>query len=80
MGFSLMNETPRAFLQRALAVAHAALEEPTSERIRQAQLEAAEVYPRMRRFDQRALTLAEARELAVLVARLREVIGALSAV
>jgi len=76
-----MNETDKTlslknFLERAIALAHAALDEPTPERIASARRHAAEVFPRLRRIERYAMTLGEARLLAELITELRSVIAA----
>jgi len=72
------SQSLRGFLERTLALAHAALEEPTSERIAKARRQAAEVFPRMRRLEHGPLTMTEARLLIELVTELRTVIGAVA--
>jgi hypothetical protein len=64
-------------LQRTLAFAHAALEEPTPERVTHAQRYAREVLPQLSGTDRAALTLGEARHLLQLVTQLRTVLLAL---
>jgi len=73
------TESPKAmrsFLERTLALAHAALDEPTPERVASARRHAAEVFPRLRRIERYAMTLGEARQLAELITELRSVIAA----
>jgi hypothetical protein len=76
-----MTETQsmKNFLERTLALAHAALEEPTAERVASARRHAAEVFPRLRRIEKYAMTLGEARQLAELITELRSVIAAVEA-
>ena len=70
------TESMKNFLERSLALAHAALDEPTPERVASARRYAAEVFPRLRRIERYAMTLGEARQLAELIAQLRAVIAA----
>jgi len=70
------TESIKHFLERTLALAHAALEEPTAERVASARRHAAEVFPRLRRIDRYGMTLSEARQLAELITELRTVIAA----
>lgn len=64
------------FLERAIALAHAALDEPTPDRVASARRYAGEVFPRLRRIERYAMTLGEARQLAELISQLRSVIAA----
>jgi hypothetical protein len=73
-----MSDSNKAYLERALALAHAALEEPTSERVRQARLHASEIFWRMHRIEREAMTMSEARLLVELMVELRAVIGTLA--
>jgi len=73
------TESMRNFLERTLALAHAALDEPTPERVASARRFAAEVFPRLRRIERYAMTLGEARQLAELITELRAVIAAVDA-
>jgi hypothetical protein len=72
------TQSMKVFLEQALAFAHAALEEPTPERIHRAQRQVAQVFPRLRWIDRCPLTLAEARQLVELVIELRAVLGAVA--
>jgi hypothetical protein len=64
-------------LERALAFAHAALAEPTPERVALARRCARELMPRMARARRRAMTLGEARELLGRMQNLRAVLAAI---
>jgi hypothetical protein len=64
------------FLENALAVAHAALDEPTSGRVAQARRYAAEVRLRIKR-PRRQFTLGEAAQIARLLKQLHIVHGAI---
>lgn len=70
------SQSIKSFLERTLALAHAALDEPTPERVASARRHAAEVFPRLRKIERYAMTLGEARQLAELIAQLRSVIAA----
>jgi hypothetical protein len=71
-----VTESMKSYLERTLALAHAALEEPTAERVSRARRYAADVFPRLRRMEHYAMTLGEARQLAELITQLRSVIAA----
>jgi hypothetical protein len=75
----MMRESERVQeeLERALAFAHAALAEPTAERVATARRLARELMPRMTRARRRAMTLSEARELVERLQKLRTVLAAL---
>jgi hypothetical protein len=64
------------FLEKALAFAHAALEDPSDEHLANAQRYADEVLPRVQRLKQLEFTLAEARQIVLLVVQLRTVLAA----
>jgi hypothetical protein len=65
------------FLERALAFAYAALEEPTPERISDAKACAEEVLPRIKQMKRFGFTLGEARQIVVLAGQLTTVLAAL---
>lgn len=65
-------------LDRTLAFAHAAVDEPTLERISMARSHAEAVLPSLRRADRIGFTLAEARQIVFLVTQLKRVLRAVS--
>jgi hypothetical protein len=73
-----MREVNRVqqLLERALAFAHAALEEPTEEREQYARRCARELMPEVTRARRRAMTLGEARQLVLRMRQLRAVLAA----
>jgi hypothetical protein len=70
-------ERVQQLLERALAFAHAALEEPTAERVGIARRCARELMPEMTRARRRAMTLGEAQRLLARMGQLRAVLAAL---
>lgn len=64
-------------VERALAFAHAALDETTLQRVTQAKLYAAELLPRLATLVPAALALGEAGQLFEHLAQLRAVLGVL---
>jgi hypothetical protein len=64
----------RRSLEKALALGHAALEEPSTYRILEAQSYAEEVMPRLGRLRPPAFTLAEAQRTIALIGQLRAVL------
>lgn len=71
-------ESLRKSVEKALAFAHAAVDDPTTYRILEAKSYAAEVLPRLGRLKPPAFTLAEARRMVALVGQLRAVLDVLS--
>ena len=67
------------FLESALAFAHAALEDPSHDRLADARRYAAEVAPRMEKVKRLELTLAEARQIVLLMRQLRAVLAVVDA-
>ncbi len=63
--------------ERALAFAHAALDEPTPRRVAEARTRAAEVLPTVARMKPSAVPLSDARHLYELVTQLRAILGIL---
>ncbi len=74
-----MREIDRiqGLLERALAFAHAALEDPSEERVGFARRCARELMPEVTRARRRAMTLGEARQLVLRMRQLRTVLAAL---
>ena len=64
-------------LDQALAFAHAAVEDPTSARVEEAQRRAAEVLPQIAAMKPTALGLSEARQLFEQVSQLRAILRVL---
>jgi hypothetical protein len=64
------------FLERALAFAHAALEDATVDNLENARAYADEVLPKLDRLKKYEFTLAEARQIVLLVTQLRTVLSA----
>jgi hypothetical protein len=62
----------QSFVERALAFAHAALDNPTDERVTLARVSADDALERVRKLE---LTLGEARQIVLLVAQLRAVLS-----
>jgi hypothetical protein len=67
----------RKSVEKALAFAHAAVDDPTTYRILEAKSYAEEVLPRLGRMKPAAFTLAEARRMVALVGQLRAVLSVL---
>ncbi|MCU1276543.1 MAG: hypothetical protein JWM53_89 [bacterium] len=65
------NQSLQGFVERALAFAHAALDEPTDDRVVMARATAEDVLARVHKLD---FTLAEARQIVLLVGQLRAVL------
>jgi hypothetical protein len=63
------------FLERALAFAHAALDEPTFERLARAERFAGEVLPQVEQLGRFEFTLGEARQIVLLVKQLYAVLA-----
>ena len=64
-------------LERALAFAHAAVEDPSSDRISTARSHAEAVLPKLRRVSRIRATLGEARQIVLLVTQLKRVLSAI---
>ena len=64
-------------VERALAFAHAAADNPTAYRILEAQSYAEKLLPQLGRLKQPAFTMSEANRIVVLVAQLRAVLEVL---
>ncbi|HEY2746108.1 MAG TPA: hypothetical protein VGL86_15840 [Polyangia bacterium] len=62
----------QCFVERALAFAHAALDNPTDDRVTLARVSADEALERVRKME---FTLGEARQIVLLVAQLRAVLA-----
>ncbi len=73
-------ETLKRYLQRALALAHAALEDPTARRVEEARAFADDVLTLTARCRHTAATLADGHALVGLAHRLRTVLEALDGV
>jgi hypothetical protein len=65
------NRSLRCALERALAFAHAALEDPTPERVESARERAAEVLAKLKPLHRTSFTLSEARQLIGLANQVR---------
>jgi len=70
-------EALRRSVEKALALAHAALDEPTVYRILEAKSYAHEVLPQLTRWKPPAFTLADAKRMVALVGQLRAVLDLL---
>ena len=67
----------RKSVEKALAFAHAAVDDPTTYRILEAKSYAEEVLPRLGKLKPPAFTLAEAKGMVALVGQLRAVLSVL---
>jgi len=64
-------------LEQALAFAHAALDQPSTDRISVARTHAEAVLPKLRRPSRIRATLGEARQIVLLVTQLKHVLSAI---
>lgn len=72
------TDSLRKAIEKALAFAYAAIEEPTTYRILEAKSHADEVLPHVAGLNGRAFTLGEGKQLIDLVAQLRAVLTVLN--
>jgi len=70
-------QSVQRLLQRALAFAHAALDETTPFRVAESKRYAAQLWPRLKQLETRAFTLGEGRNVIDLCGQLRAVLEVL---
>jgi hypothetical protein len=71
----IQTDSLQKAIERALALAHAAVDEPSDDRIHEAKRQAAEVLPWIGRMHQTRFTLGEANRILQLMGQLRAVLA-----